>query len=158
MRFENPVALFLLLLIPLLLFLRRKRTRARLPVANLYLWQESTTRDVNTLARRIRRDWLLIVQAACLAGIAFAIAVRWSPTAAAPLSLSLTRRSAWGHATGRACALMSQRRARPTCSASCRGGTPSHTGSRECGHRRAVCRLGSRRPCRRSRDSGYGRS
>ena len=74
MRFENPIALFLLLLIPLVFFLRRQRTRSQLRVANLYLWRESTARDMNTLARRIRRDWLQILQATLLAVIAFGVA------------------------------------------------------------------------------------
>jgi hypothetical protein len=74
MRFENPVALTLLLLIPLLLFMRRRRTHVQRPVANLYLWRESAARDTNTLARRIRRDWLLILQAAFMAVVALAAA------------------------------------------------------------------------------------
>ena len=74
MGLEHPAALALLPLILLLLFTRRRRAQRRVPVANLYLWNEAAPSDATALARRLRRHWLVIVQAAFLAAVALAIA------------------------------------------------------------------------------------
>src|SRR5687768_16893948 len=74
MRLEHPAALALVLLILLLLLTKRRRSQRRLPVANLYLWNDAAPSDATALARRLRRHWLVIVQAAFLAAVALAIA------------------------------------------------------------------------------------
>jgi hypothetical protein len=74
MRFANPAALALLLLILLLLFTRRRQAHVRVPIGNLYLWKEAVSRDVTPMARRLRRYWLQLLQAAVLAAIAISIA------------------------------------------------------------------------------------
>src|SRR5688572_23139736 len=74
MRLEHPAALALILLTLLLLFTKRRRTLRRVPVANLYLWNDAAPSDAAALARRLRRHWLVIVQAAFLAAVALAIA------------------------------------------------------------------------------------
>src|SRR5687768_10389508 len=74
MRLEHPAALALVLLILLLLLTKRRRSQRRLPVANLYLWNDAARSDATALARRVRRHWLIIVQAAFLAAVALAIA------------------------------------------------------------------------------------
>ncbi len=82
MGFVNPAALWLLLLCLLPLLLSRSRPRVRRVVSNAYLWREAVRRSGSTPARRRRRPHaLILVQAACIAGMAFALAgpvVRWS--------------------------------------------------------------------------------
>lgn len=74
MRFEHPAALALILFAVLLLFVTRRNVRARRTVGNLYLWREASSTDAAALTRRLRRHWLLILQALFLCAVAAAIA------------------------------------------------------------------------------------
>jgi Mg-chelatase subunit ChlD len=69
-----PVALWLLPLALLPLLALRRRPAQRLPVATLHLWLTAAARDAAPLARRVRRHWLAVLQAAIVAAIAMAVA------------------------------------------------------------------------------------
>ena len=80
----NPAALWLLLLVALILLLpRRPSARVRRPVGNLYLWTQPVARDPVALAlRRLRRHWLLLLQAAFMVAVIAALArpvLSWHP-------------------------------------------------------------------------------
>jgi hypothetical protein len=72
----QPLALWLLLLVPLpLLLAQRRRQRRRHEVANVYLWTEARQRELGGPAiRRTRRRWSALVQAAALAAVAAGLA------------------------------------------------------------------------------------
>lgn len=72
MRFAHPVWLASLAFILLLLLARYRRVR--LQVANLYLWKDEGAETATPLARRFRRQRLLILQAGVLALIGLALA------------------------------------------------------------------------------------
>src|SRR5688572_3518420 len=74
MSFANPLALWLLAAALLVLLARRRRPVTRVPVTALHLWAAKGARDAAPLARRIRRHWLALLQAAIAAAIALAIA------------------------------------------------------------------------------------
>lgn len=74
MRLEHPAALALVLFVGLLIFLSRRTVHAKRTVGNLYLWHEATSTDAGALTRRIRRHWLLILQALFVCAVAAAIA------------------------------------------------------------------------------------
>ena len=82
MRLDNPAALVLMLCVLLIFFTRPRSTRLRLPVANLYLWQDASSSRTTALARRVRRHWLSILQAAFLSVIVIAMATPLVPRAA----------------------------------------------------------------------------
>jgi hypothetical protein len=66
MHVQYPIALLLLGLIPLVLFMRRRRPTARLRVSNLYLWTQAPPVDTPALVRHLRRHWILVLQIAVL--------------------------------------------------------------------------------------------
>jgi hypothetical protein len=74
MSWANPTALWLLVALLLLLFVRRRQPQRRLAVANLYLWSAATARDAPSITRRLRRSLLLLLQAAFMAAVVTAIA------------------------------------------------------------------------------------
>jgi hypothetical protein len=74
MTWEQPTALWLLLAILLLLFARRTPPRQRLAVAHFFLWAELESRKASVLSHRLRRHWLLILQAAFVAVLVIALA------------------------------------------------------------------------------------
>ena len=74
MTWEQPTALWLLLTIVLLLFARSRTPQQRIAVANLFLWADLETRQMSDLSRRLRRHWLVILQAAFVACVVIALA------------------------------------------------------------------------------------
>ncbi len=71
----SPLALWLLLLLPIPLLLSRRRAARRHDVANLYLWRTTTDSDAPAIrVRPPRRQWLVLLQMAVIAGIVFALA------------------------------------------------------------------------------------
>ncbi|HEV8394092.1 MAG TPA: VWA domain-containing protein [Vicinamibacterales bacterium] len=99
MQFGIPAALWLLLLALLPLLALRRRPARRLPVATMHLWAAAAAREAAPLARRVRRHWLALLQAAIVAAIALAVAGPFWPSqpAVAALvvdtSLSMSARS-----------------------------------------------------------------
>jgi Ca-activated chloride channel homolog len=71
---EQPSALWLLLAILLLLFARSTIPQQRLTVANLFLWADLESRKASALSRRLRRHWLLLLQAAFVAVVVVTLA------------------------------------------------------------------------------------
>jgi hypothetical protein len=71
---EQPTALWLLATIALLFFARSTTPRQRVAVANLFLWADLESRTTSAISRRVRRHWLLILQAAFVAVVAIALA------------------------------------------------------------------------------------
>jgi hypothetical protein len=71
---EQPTALWLLASIVLLFFARSTTPRRRIAVANLFLWADLESRTTSAISRRVRRHWLLILQAAFVTLIAVALA------------------------------------------------------------------------------------
>jgi hypothetical protein len=74
MSFFNPLALWLLLIVPIVFLARRRPVRQRVPVANLYLWKVATPSGTSALTRRFRRHWLFVLQALVLVALILAIA------------------------------------------------------------------------------------
>lgn len=74
MDLASPSALWLLALLPLLLLARRRQPRSRLRVSHLPFWTAAATTLAAAPAKRIRRDWLLILQAAFLLALVVALA------------------------------------------------------------------------------------
>lgn len=76
MQIGNPAALWLLLVIAAWLLLGRNQTaRPRRPVGNLYLWsQPASSAPVDVALRRVRRHWLILLQAALLTLLVLALA------------------------------------------------------------------------------------
>lgn len=75
MQILNPLALlYLPLIAAVLLLMRRQVLRERRPVSALFLWQAADARDPIAAARfKMRRRWLLLVQAALLMALALAL-------------------------------------------------------------------------------------
>jgi Ca-activated chloride channel family protein len=71
---EQPRALWLLLAILLLLFARSTIPEQRIAVANLFLWADLESRKASALSRRLRRHWLLLLQAAFVAVVVVTLA------------------------------------------------------------------------------------
>jgi hypothetical protein len=94
MTWQQPAALWLLLALLLLLFVRRLPPRQRLPVANLYLWSGLQARQTSAVSRRLRRHRLLIVQAAFLVCVVLALAgprlAWWTSDAAVVIDVSMS--------------------------------------------------------------------
>jgi hypothetical protein len=88
MRFGNPAALLLLLLVPLLLFTRR-RAHTRLPVATLFLWQQLGSAETRSIAWRFRPHRLLMLQVAFLCAVALSAAKPFISVDGAPVALIL---------------------------------------------------------------------
>jgi hypothetical protein len=99
MQFGIPAALWLLGLALLPLLALRRRPAARLPVATMQLWASAAAREAAPLARRVRRHWLAMLQAAIVAAIGLAVAQPlwpWRSGVAAVVvdtSLSMSARS-----------------------------------------------------------------
>lgn len=74
MSFLNPVALWLLLVVPLVFLARRRPVRQRVQVSNLYLWNVPTPTGTSALTRRFRRHRLFLLQALVLVALILAIA------------------------------------------------------------------------------------
>ena len=74
MRLLIPAALWLLPLALVPLLALRRRPARRLPVATMHLWTAAAMREAAPLARRVRRQWLAILQAAIAAVIVLAVA------------------------------------------------------------------------------------
>jgi Mg-chelatase subunit ChlD len=74
LSFLNPAALWVLLIVPLLFFARRRPQRQRVRVANLYLWRVSTPTGTSVLTRRLRRHRLFLLQALVLVALVLALA------------------------------------------------------------------------------------
>jgi len=76
MAMANPGALWLLLVIAAWLLLgRNQRARPQRPVGNLYLWsQPASSAPAHVAIRRIRRHWLILLQAAIMAALVLALA------------------------------------------------------------------------------------
>lgn len=98
----NPAALWWLLLAAVLLLLARNRTaRPRRPVANLYLWAPPAPSAPAQLAlRRLRRHWLVMLQAAIIAVIVFALARPLVSWRAQPVALIVDVSSSMGARDG----------------------------------------------------------
>src|SRR5438105_230169 len=75
MVLTNPAALWLLALLPIpFLLARRRRPIAQRAVSNLYLWQTPVAREsARPTLRRIRRDWLVVVQTAFIGAVILAL-------------------------------------------------------------------------------------
>ena len=76
MAIGNPAALWLLLVIAAWLLLgRHQRARAQRSVGNLYLWSEpASSAPAHVAFRRLRRHWLIFLQAAIMAALVVALA------------------------------------------------------------------------------------
>ena len=72
--FGIPAALWLVALALLPLLALRRRPATRVPVATMHLWAAVAAREAAPLARRVRRHWVAILQAAIVAAIAIAVA------------------------------------------------------------------------------------
>ncbi len=83
MTLLTPGALWLLALVLVVFFVRRRRARRQLAVANLYLWREPSRPDRMQFAlARIRRHRLALLQAAFIVAVVIALArpvVSWQP-------------------------------------------------------------------------------
>ena len=89
MALLQPAALWLLLLVAILLLLARRQTaRVRRPVANLYLWAgPSSSASTEVRFTRLRRHWLVILQAAIVSLIVVALAHPMLSWSSRPLAL-----------------------------------------------------------------------
>ncbi len=74
MGFANPAALWLLVLALVVLLARRRRPTRRVAVAALHLWNAPSAHDATPLARRFRKHWRLLLQAAVIVAVVLAIA------------------------------------------------------------------------------------
>jgi hypothetical protein len=74
MRWANPLAFALLLLIIPLLLVRSRQPRRRIAVGNLYLWSQAATQQTVALSRRLQRVPSVFLQVAIIATIAAAVA------------------------------------------------------------------------------------
>jgi hypothetical protein len=74
MHLASPLALVLLLLLPLIFLARTTQPQERRRVSHLAFWKEAAATGVLSPARRLRRDWLLLLQAAFIAAVVVALA------------------------------------------------------------------------------------
>ena len=100
MQLANPAALWLLVLVPVLLFVRQRTARRSMPVAAMYLWSSAPPRDVTLRPHQVRWDRQLALQLAILLSIIVALA---RPTVASndrPVALVIDVSASMGAADG----------------------------------------------------------
>ena len=105
MTWANPLALLCLFSIVALLLTRRLRPRRQVPVANLYLWAHDADAQQPSVATRLRRNRLLIVEVAVVAALCVALARPFFPIGRHDLAFVLDVSMSMGASDGSATTL-----------------------------------------------------